>query len=77
MKMPSFKVEMWEQVSVWQRVKVVINAESEDDLDQKLKSNSFQIEDAFDADPDWNTEAHLGYDTEGYALLANWEDSSI
>jgi hypothetical protein len=74
--MPNFKVEMWEQVSVWQRVKVVINADSEDDLDQKLKSNSFQIEDAFDADPDWNTEAHLGYDTEDYDLLAKWENEN-
>jgi uncharacterized SAM-dependent methyltransferase len=72
--MPNFKVQLWEQVSVWQQVKVVIKAESEAELEQKLKSNSFVLEDCFDADPDWNTEAHLDYDTEDYALLATWEN---
>lgn len=37
--MPSFKVEMWEQVTVWQRVKVVISADSEEALHEKIKSN--------------------------------------
>jgi uncharacterized SAM-dependent methyltransferase len=72
--MPNFKVQLWEQVSVWQQVKVVIKAESEADLEQKLKSNSFVLEDCFDADPDWNTEAHLDYDTGDYVLLATWEN---
>jgi uncharacterized SAM-dependent methyltransferase len=74
--MPNFKVQLWEQVSVWQQVKVVIKAESEAELEQKLKSNSFVLEDCFDADPDWNTEAHLDYDTEGYVLLATWENEN-
>ena len=74
--MPSFKVEMWEQVSVWQRIKVVINAESEEDLAQKIKDNTFTIDDCYDADPDWNTETNLGYDTDNYEILANWEDSN-
>lgn len=74
--MSDFKVEMWEQVSVWQRVKVVINAESEEDLHEKIRGNCFQIEDCYDADPDWNTEEHLEYDTSNYEILANWEDSN-
>jgi hypothetical protein len=74
--MPSFKVEMWEQVTVWQRVKVVISADSEEALHEKIKSNSFVLDDCYDADPDWNTEAHLEYDTSSYELLANWEDSN-
>lgn len=74
--MPSFKVEMWEQVSVWQRVKVVISAESEEDLAHKIKTDSFTLDDCYDADPDWNTEAHLEYDTSNFEILANWEDSN-
>lgn len=74
--MPSFKVEMWEQVSVWQRVKVVISADSEGALHEKIKNNSFVLDDCYDADPDWNTEAHLEYDTSNYEILANWEDSN-
>lgn len=73
--MPKFKVEMWEQVSVWQRVKVVIEAETEEELHEKIRGNSFQVEDCYDADPDWNTEAHLEYDTDNYEVLASWEDS--
>lgn len=67
--MNEYKVELWEQVTVWQKVKVVIKAESKEDLDQKLKGNCFLVEDCYDADPDWNTEFHVEYDTNGYALL--------
>lgn len=72
--MPKYKVQIWEQVSVWQQVKVVIDAESEQHLDMKLKTNAFVIEDCFDADPDWNTESHMDYDTTYYKVLHNWEE---
>jgi hypothetical protein len=58
MKMPKFKAVLWEQVSVWQTVTVIAEADSED----ALRNGNYQIEDYLNQDTEWSTEQHLCFD---------------
>jgi hypothetical protein len=65
MKMPKFKAVLWEQVSVWQTVTVVAEANSEDDL----RNGNYQIEDYLNQDTEWSTEQHLCFDAKDIEIL--------
>ena len=66
-----FKISLWEEVSVWQEVTVVVEASSKKDLEQKIKEQRLSPVEWYDANPDWNTEEHLGWDPvlENYRIL--------
>lgn len=75
--MKTYKVSVWEKISVWQEVGIVIESESEKELDALFKSGEFSknISD-FDYDhivTDWSTEKHIEYDTTKYRILSEKE----
>lgn len=74
--MKTFKVRVLEKISVCQEVGVVIEAESEKELDALLKSGDFSknILDYETISTDWNTEEHLEYDTTEYRILSEREN---
>ena len=74
--MKTYKVKIWEKVSVWQEVGVVIEAESEKEIDALLKSGEFpkHILDYENISTEWSTEEHLEYDTEKYRILSEREN---
>jgi hypothetical protein len=65
MKMPKFKAVLWEQVSVWQTVEVIAEADSED----ALRKGYFQIDDYLETDTEWSTEQHLCFDVKDVDVL--------
>ncbi len=74
--MNSYKVKVWEHVSVWQTVTVIVNADSPEELDKVMKNGSFEIQDWIDADPDWNTESHISFEPEGYEVIGEFPANS-
>jgi len=63
--MPKFKAVLWEQVSVWQTVEVIAEADSED----ALRKGYFQIHDYLETDTEWSTEQHLCFDVKDVDVL--------
>ena len=63
--MPKFKAVLWEQVSVWQTVEVIAEADSED----ALRKGYFQIDDYLKTDTEWSTEQHLCFDVKDVDIL--------
>jgi hypothetical protein len=74
--MKTYKVKIWEKVSVWQEVGVVIEAESEKELDALFVSGEFSknILDCENISTEWSTEEHLEYDTTKYRILSEKEN---
>ena len=74
--MKTYKVRVWEKVSVWQEVGVVIEAESEKELDALFKSGEFSknILDYETISTEWSTEEHLEYDTTKYRIMSEREN---
>lgn len=74
--MKTFKVKIWEKISVWQEANVVIEAESEKELDALFKSGEFSknILDYENINTEWSTEEHLEYDTTEYRILSEKEN---
>lgn len=73
--MKTFGVEIWEKISVMQKVGLIIKAESEKELDALIKSGEFSknILDYIHIMTEWSTEEHLGYDTTNYRILSEKE----
>lgn len=74
--MKTYKVKIWEKVSVWQEVGMVIEAQSEKELDALFKSGEFSknILDYETISTEWSTEEHLEYDTTKYRILSEREN---
>lgn len=63
--MPKFKARLWEQVSVWQIVEVIAEADSE----TALRKGYFQVEEYLRQDTEWSTEEHLSFDVKPIEIL--------
>lgn len=73
--MKAYKILIWEKISVWQEVGVVIEAESEKEIDALLKSGEFSknILDYETINTEWSTEKHIEYDATKYRILSEKE----
>lgn len=78
--MKTFKVRVWEKISVWQQVTLHIKAKSRKELNALLKSGDFSygenlndIVDCSDFKEDWHTERHMEYDISDYKILSEQE----
>lgn len=60
--MPQFKVFTDEQITVWQRVGLIIEAETEQQALELLRDGKAQIEYTGDVSPYWETEDHSNWD---------------
>lgn len=74
--MKTYKVSVWEKISVWQEVGIVIESESEKELDALFKSGEFSknILDYETISTEWSTEEHLEYNTTEYRILSEKEN---
>lgn len=79
--MKTFKVRMWEKISVWQQTTLLIEAKSKKELNALLRSGDFSYEenlndilDCSDFKEDWHTEEHMEYDTSDYKILSEKEN---
>lgn len=67
--MKNFKIEIDEQVSVWQRLTMWVEAEDEQDLRKNIERKSLNIIDTCDVDDFPETMAHISYDMEYFKIL--------
>lgn len=74
--MNSYKIKVWELVRVWQQTTVVVNADNRDELDKKIKSGNFDVEDWIETDPEWSTESHQEYSLDDYEVVAEYPPNS-
>lgn len=63
--MPKFKAKLWEQVTVWQTVEVIAEADSE----SALRKGYFKIDEYLRQDTEWSTEEHLAFDVKDIEVL--------
>lgn len=69
--MPKFKAVLWEKVTVWQTVTVMVEADSE----HALKQGYFEIDDYLDTETEWSTLEHLCFDVKDIEILEEMKDA--
>ena len=67
--MKNFKITVDEQVSIWQRVVMWVEAEDEADLRKNLERKSLNIIDVCDVEDFPETIEHISYDPEYFEIL--------
>lgn len=67
--MKNFKIEIDEQVSIWQRQVMWVQAKDKEDLQRQLKSGSFDIVDVCSSEDFPETIEHISYDPEYFEIL--------
>jgi len=67
--MKNFKITVDEQVSIWQRVVMWVEAEDEADLRKNLERKSLNIIDVCDVEDFPETTEHISYDAEYFDIL--------
>lgn len=69
--MPKFKAVLWEKVSVWQTVTVLVEADSK----HALKQGYFEIDDYLDTETEWSTLEHLCLDVKDIEVLEEYPNA--
>ena len=67
--MKNFKIAVDEQVSIWQRVVMWVEAEDEQDLRKNAERKSLNIIDVCSVEDFPETMAHISYDAEYFDIL--------
>lgn len=71
--MAKFKAKLWEQVTVWQTVTVIAEADSE----HALREGYFEIDEYLDQDTQWDTLQHLTFDVKDIEVLEEVENVPV
>lgn len=73
--MKRFKIEVDEQVSIWQRVTCWVEAKNESDLRRQLNNDALNIVDTCEVDDFPETMAHMEYDkSDSYFRILSTEN---
>jgi ABC-type ATPase with predicted acetyltransferase domain len=62
--MKTYKIQLDEKVSVWQRLEMIVEAEDEQTLKKQIERQSLNIIEMVDVETFHDTEEFLEYDTE-------------